>query len=324
VSSTGSAFGSSASPFGAPALSGLFAGGTATSTSGGSLEPASGSSGSLFGGGGFGGGFLKAGGNPFGASPVGGRTVEETSCGSNSCAGATLGVPASSSTTLPNVFGTGSRGGERTSPSKSAVTASAAEARAKAALGLEPPPVPIDVRLSPEEHKEVKDLFQIWDKRLREQSSQFESYTVTARKAEGEISGSMKNVRDIRSEQRQITAKQEAVDRSMSLVIQQQDAVSKLLLGLTETLNLKLPSGGSFGVATKGDRRAEAVLGQLDELDQQVVNLTTEIDQFRTSRYTEPLERATNALDAHSCALDQLEEHLRAAERRLAAAERCL
>lgn len=184
--------------------------------------------------------------------------------------------------------------------------------------------MPIDVRLTPEEHKEVKDLFQIWDKRLREQSSQFESYTATARKAEGEISGSMKNVRDIRSEQRQITAKQEAVDRSMSLVIQQQDAVSKLLLGLTETLNLKLPTSGSFGAASKGDRRAEAVLGQLDELDQQVVNLTTEIDQFRTSRYTEPLERATNALDAHSCELDQLEEHLRAAERRLAAAERCL
>jgi len=175
-------------------------------------------------------------------------------------------------------------------------------------------------KLTREEQQRVQKLLNAWEERICEQVQQSGDVTTEALKADAEISASATRVQQIRGEQAGLKTRQEAVDHSVELIWEQQDALLELLGGLQGGLELRLgapsarPPGGG---ASRSEQRAVGLKVQLDELGKQVAALTAEATLFRAARYSEPIARVAHVLDAHSSELDSVQERISAAERRL-------
>lgn len=172
---------------------------------------------------------------------------------------------------------------------------------------------PKQVRVSKEEHRQVVDLFQSWDARLRSQAQYFEALTSNALSVDTEISSNAEQVHSLRKEQAELQSQLEVADSSVHRIGEHQVALLSLLGGLQENLDLGLLVKDN----SKAQRRTRGLEGQLEELSRQVRELAAETAAFQTTKYARPLDRVAHVLDAHSSELDLVQERLDAAERRL-------
>lgn len=174
--------------------------------------------------------------------------------------------------------------------------------------------------LSDEEHRQVKNLFQAWEARLKSQARQFDTLTSKALDVDAEITSSAEQVHALRLAQGELSAQLKLADSSVNQLWQQQDILEVLQKGLQEHLELgplAKEGGASSDPGARADVRAARLGTQLEELTRQVRELAAETAAFQTSRYARPLDRVAHVLDAHSSELDLVQERLDCAERQL-------
>merc|ERR1712150_245809 len=121
---------------------------------------------------------------------------------------------------------------------------------------------------------------------------QFEGFTCQALQTDAEITAKATQIHAIRMDQAKLRSKHEAVNHVADLILEQQEAVSKLYTELIEELELKLsPTDPIVGMASRTKQCAECLQSQLDELDRQVQELTSEATEFQVVHYSKPLEK---------------------------------
>jgi len=207
----------------------------------------------------------------------------------------------------------------------------AGKAGPSAPLGT-PAPLSVDEKppakgqLSRDEHKQVSELFQVWERRISNQAVAFGTFAKEALAFDHELAQGALHIQELHADQVRLKAKAEVADRSLQLIFDQQDALGRLMTGLTDSLGLQEQSANGGAEAVGGgsnaaDRRAEGLEHQLEELHAQVQKLSQETLSFQTLQYSQPMERVAAVLGAHSHELDALQQRLYSAERRFAAVE---
>merc|ERR1712137_731517 len=176
----------------------------------------------------------------------------------------------------------------------------------------------------------VKELLQVWSDRIHTQVNHFGALASAALAADSEIVENATIVRELMIEQDKLRKRQEAVDHSVNLIWEQQDAVFKLFHGLEEALELhKLHQRGvgpglssEANVRSTREQREKSLHCSFDELDRMIEELSQETSSFQASRYTQsPLTTAAYVLDAHSDELNSLQQRINATERKLRSLE---
>jgi len=192
-------------------------------------------------------------------------------------------------------------------------------------------PAPLSVgkkpgQLSRDEHKQVLELFQVWERRICDQAAAFGTFAKEALAFDDELAEGALHIQELHAGQVRLKAKADVADRSLQLIFDQQDALGRLMTGLTDSLGLQeqLANRGAEAVgggSNAAKRRAEGLEHQLEELHAQVRKLSEETLSFQTLHYSQPMERVAAVLGAHSHELDALQQRLYSAERRFAAVE---
>lgn len=181
------------------------------------------------------------------------------------------------------------------------------------------------VQLSREEQKQAKDLLRIWDGRVTEQAKQLESLASEALRVDAEVTDGEARIGRVLREQAALRARQEASDRSVDLVLDQQKSLVRLLSSLQDALDPGVGSAEAMaGPRRAPEQRASDLQVQATELHRQVRLLEREATDFQASRYSEPLVRVGRVLDEHACELDMIQARVLAAERELATMEGAL
>lgn len=181
-------------------------------------------------------------------------------------------------------------------------------------------------QLSRDEHKQVLELFRVWEQRISDQAAAFGTFAKEALAFDDELAVGASHIQELHADQVRLKAKAEVADRSLQLIFEQQDALGRLMTGLTDSLGLQEQSGNGGieavgGGSNAADKRAESLEHQLEELHAQVRKLSEETLSFQTLHYSQPMERVAAVLGAHSHELDSLQQRLYSAERRFAAVE---
>jgi len=175
------------------------------------------------------------------------------------------------------------------------------------------------------EHRKVNDLLRIWEERIHKQAQHFESFATQIVQFDTEIIANAAKVKVLRSEHAQLKSRQDAVDQSIQQILEQQDSLARLLVGLEQTLRLKLPDEVAGGAsAPRTHERAKALTVQLDELDRQAEDLARETETVQSTLYAEPLTTVVRVLDAHASALDAIQDQVGSVNGRLRAIEATL
>jgi len=276
--------------------------------------------------------------------------------GGNSGAGGGLsglftgGAPSSSALASPSTSSKASGTKTGTIKDSTATAAIALKATSKAAAaaplaaGTSPPgnagkagpsapleaPAPLSVaekpaqgQLSHNEHKQLLELCQVWERRVSNQANAFGAFAKEALVLDDTLAEAAVHIQELHAEQVQLKAKAEVSDRSLQLIFDQQDALTRLMTGLTDSLGLQEPdqAANDGGSSSAADQRAQGLERQLEELHAQVRKLSKETVAFQTLHYSQPRERVAAVLGAHSHELDAMQQRLISAERRFAAVE---
>lgn len=178
------------------------------------------------------------------------------------------------------------------------------------------------VQLCREEQRQAKDLLRIWDGRVAEQARQLDSIASEALRVDAEVASGERRIAGVLREQAALRAKQEASDRSVNLILDQQKSLVRLLSSLQDALDPGIGSAEAMaGPRRSPEQRATDLQTQATELHRQVRLLEREASDFQASRYSEPLVRVGRVLDEHACELDMIQARVLAAERELASME---
>lgn len=168
----------------------------------------------------------------------------------------------------------------------------------------------------------MKDLLRVWDARVIDQTKQLDSLASEALRVDAEVTGGESRIASLLRDQAALRAKQDAADRSVDLILDQQKSLVKLLSSLQDALDPGVGSAEAMaGPRRCPSRRANDLQMQATELHRQVRLLEREASDFQASRYSEPLMRVGRVLDEHACELDMIQARVLAAERELAAME---
>eukprot|EP00927_Polykrikos_kofoidii_P010738 TRINITY_DN1452_c0_g1_i2.p1 TRINITY_DN1452_c0_g1~~TRINITY_DN1452_c0_g1_i2.p1 ORF type:complete len:1266 (-),score=245.70 TRINITY_DN1452_c0_g1_i2:24-3821(-) len=175
----------------------------------------------------------------------------------------------------------------------------------------------------------VNQIFQKWEDRLHTQADRLHKATVDVLKADTEISESGARLQDLFVEQGDLRRRQDAVDHSVRLVLDQQANLSQVLDGLEEALGLQTESRVwprlrpvAAAHSRGGNKRdvsqhADIVPAELAELDKQVRSVSHEIQTSEAARCTESIGAFANVLNAHSSELDTIQARVDTAQRKI-------
>lgn len=168
-------------------------------------------------------------------------------------------------------------------------------------------------------------MLRMWEERIHKQAHHFEACATQVLQFDTEIIANAAKVKVLRAEHTALKSRQDAVDQSIQLILEQQDSLSRLLAGLEQTLQLKLPDEAAGGLAPpRAHERAKVLTVQLDELDRQAEDLARETETAQSRLYAEPLTTVVRVLDAHASALDSIQEQVGSVAQRLRAVEATL
>lgn len=175
------------------------------------------------------------------------------------------------------------------------------------------------------EHRKVSDVLRVWEERIHKQAQQFESAAAQVLQLDTEIIGNAAKVKGLRTEHAQLKFRQDAVDKSIEQIWEQQDSLGCLLEGLEVALRGKLPN---LAVAphesARTHQRAEEMGLTLDELDRKAEELAKETQSVQSTLYAEPLTTVVRVLDAHASALDAIQSQVGSVAQRIRAVETIL
>lgn len=174
------------------------------------------------------------------------------------------------------------------------------------------------MHLSREEQKQAKELLRIWDGRVTDQAKQLDSLASEALKVDAQITDGEVRIGKVLREQAALRARQQAADRSVDLILDQQKSLVRLLSSLQDALDPSVGSAEAMaGPRRCPEQRAKDLHVQAAELNRQVRLLEREATDFQASRYSEPLVRVGRVLDEHACELNMIQARIVAAEREL-------
>ncbi|CAK0820415.1 unnamed protein product, partial [Prorocentrum cordatum] len=197
-------------------------------------------------------------------------------------------------------------GSEREAPSERAGARPAPFSKS----GGAPPPEragasePAPLRLTSGEHQAAKGLLRSWDQRLGAQVKRFQASAEEALQVDRELSEHSAQARRLRDKYETMLARQKAVDHSLDLIWEQQDALRGMIKGLKGFACADAPDGKR----KQAEQRTQSVKSQLDEIEKQADLLARQTECFQAADYSAPLRRVGHVLGAHSSELDAIEE----------------
>lgn len=160
------------------------------------------------------------------------------------------------------------------------------------------------------EHRKVTDLLHSWEERIHKQAQHFETFATQILQVDTEIIANAGKVKNLRAEHAQLKSRQEAADQSIMQILEQQDALGRLLTSLQEALKAQAPQGNEIVRPTQNHHRARVLSVQLDELDRQADDLARETQAVQSALYAEPLTTVVRVLDSHASALDSMQSQV--------------
>lgn len=156
------------------------------------------------------------------------------------------------------------------------------------------------------EHRKVTDLLQQWEDKLHKQAQHFEHFASQVLQVDTEILLNVGKIKELRAGHAQLKSRQELADQSITQIMEQQDALGRLLVNLQDALRTRMP-GVEHAEPSRLHQRARALSVQLDELDRQTEDLARETQTVQSALYPEPLTTVVRVLDAHGSALDMIQ-----------------